>query len=169
MCSSAVVLLFLCWEAWMKIIFPVKTLSSCSRVGKKLRRARKEHETSLSFPSPRVNYRLFLYLSPIYGRISVTHVVCEQRSCRRVIARRTMVRWTRNEIKKEEKRRRKGKTLFKALYSLSLLLQRKWTIKLFEATMTMGWDEEGRGEGKERERISIPLFRRHENKFDSVE
>lgn len=68
-----------------------------------------------------------------------------------------------------QKRRRKGKTLFKALYSLSLLLQRKWTIKLFEATMTMGWDEEGRGEGKERERISIPLFRRHENKFDSVE
>lgn len=77
-CSSTVVLLFLYWEAWMKINFSSQdTFVFCSRVGKKLRRARREHETSLSFPPPRVNYRLFLYLSPIYGRISVTHVVCE--------------------------------------------------------------------------------------------
>lgn len=85
--------------------------------------------------------------------LSISYLWEDIRYARRVIARRTMVRWTRNEIKKEEKkRRRKGKTLFKALYSLSLLLQRKWTIKLFEATMTMGWDGMRRGEGKERER-----------------
>lgn len=157
----------------MEIIFSVKTLvvlslfSSCSPDWKSFVEGWNIPFFPPSFP-PCVNYgprsaRLhysFIYL-PRWG-ISVTHVA---RYGVLVVALSRGKRLTMNEqINGLAKKRRK---LYSKLYSLPLLLQRKWTIKLFEATMTMGRD--GTRRGGERERISIPHFRRHENKFDSVE
>lgn len=142
----------------MEIIFSVKTLVVLSLFS----------SWNIPFFPPCVNYgprsaRLhysFVYL-PRWG-ISVTHVA---RYGVLVVALSRGKRLTMNEqINGLAKKRRK---LYSKLYSLPLLLQRKWTIKLFEATMTMGRD--GTRRGGERERISIPHFRRHENKFDSAE
>lgn len=124
----------------MEIIFSVKTLvvlslfSNCSPDWKSF----VEGWNIPFFPSC-VNYgprsaRLhysFIYL-PRWG-ISVTHV-----------ARYGVL------VDGLAKKRRK---LYSKLYSLPLLLQRKWTIKLFEATMTMGRD----GMRGERESID-PAF-----------
>lgn len=126
----------------MEIIFSVKTLvvlslfSSCSPDWKSF----VEGWNIPFFPSC-VNYgprsaRLhysFIYL-PRWG-ISVTHVA---RYGVLVVALSRGKRLTMNEqINGLAKKRRK---LYSKLYSLPLLLQRKWTIKLFEATMTMGRD-----------------------------
>lgn len=138
----------------MEIIFSVKTLvlslfSSCSPDWKSF-----VEGWNIPFFPPCVNYgprsaRLhysFIYL-PRWG-ISVTHVA---RYGVLVVALSRGKRLTMNEqINGLAKKRRK---LYSKLYSLPLLLQRKWTIKLFEATMTMGRD----GMRGERESID-PAF-----------